>query len=81
MAVIHRFGRGPSPPGGNGPNLPDMKIFKKTAQALQGVEFLREVWQERKLHPDLVREWSRLYGFSETAVAEWVHAALSLIHI
>lgn len=80
MGVIHRFGRGPSPPGGNGPNLPGMKIFKKIAQALQGVEFLREVWQERKLHPDLVREWSRLYGFSETAVAEWVHAAKNWGH-
>lgn len=52
-----------------------MKRIKKIVSAFQGPELLREVWRARKTHPDLAREWSRLYGLSEEMVREWEHAA------
>ncbi|MGM5594712.1 HNH endonuclease signature motif containing protein [Corynebacterium sp. HMSC073D01] len=52
-----------------------MKRINKIVSAFQGPELLREVWRARKTHPDLAREWSRLYGLSEEMVREWMHAS------
>ena len=52
-----------------------MKRINKIVSAFQGPELLREVWKARKTHPDLAREWSRLYGLSEEMVREWMHAS------
>ena len=52
-----------------------MKRITKIVSAFQGPELLREVWKARKTHPDLAREWSRLYGLSEEMVREWMHAS------
>lgn len=52
-----------------------MKRITKIVSAFQGPELLREVWRARKTHPDLAREWSRLYGLSEEMVREWMHAS------